>query len=139
MNDIHLEELADKKRRDKLWDIYFNRSPNVDNNKVTRQEPCRIRQIQRRLATIDREDEDYNERVQFLNAHSTSDLKSHGMNRHKSLIENTINDRLHIWTDHRSFPVCRKSVDDNANSDDQSLQSIRHLVVRPQFDNQNSQ
>lgn len=45
-----VEELVDKEKRDKLWDIYFERT----NEKFLPEENLRIRNIERRLANINR-------------------------------------------------------------------------------------
>jgi hypothetical protein len=48
----YLEELVDKQKRDKLWDIYLGTSGDM-NDKITRAEIHRIRHIQKRLASLD--------------------------------------------------------------------------------------
>ena len=45
-----VEELVDKEKRDKLWEIYFERT----NEKFLPEENLRIRNIERRLANINR-------------------------------------------------------------------------------------
>ena len=46
-----LEELVDKQKRDKLWDIYLGTTGDM-NDKITRDEIHRIRHIQKRLASL---------------------------------------------------------------------------------------
>lgn len=48
---IYLEELVDRQKRDKLWDIYLGTSGDM-NDKITRAEALRIRNIEKRLATL---------------------------------------------------------------------------------------
>ena len=50
---LSTEELADKVKRDKLWDIYLGESdPNVSNEKLIQAEIIRIRHIEKQLAVI---------------------------------------------------------------------------------------
>ncbi len=70
-----LEELVDKHKREKLWDIYLGTSGDM-NDKINRAEILRIRHIEKQLAMLnkyrrDREIEDEN----FL-THSNSELAS---------------------------------------------------------------
>ena len=53
-----LEELADRHRREKLWDIYLGTSTaDETNGKTSRAEMLRIRNIERKLANIDESDQ----------------------------------------------------------------------------------
>ena len=52
-SDSFLEELADKKRRDRLWSIYLG-STDDSSDRLTRAETTRIRRIKKQLATINR-------------------------------------------------------------------------------------
>jgi hypothetical protein len=52
-NIFFIEELVDKQNRDRLWDIYFGTSFDTK-NQLTRTESGRIRRIEKRLATIKR-------------------------------------------------------------------------------------
>jgi hypothetical protein len=52
-SDVYLEELVDKQKRARLWDIYLGtKSPPQE--KLTRAETVRIRHIEKQLATINR-------------------------------------------------------------------------------------
>jgi hypothetical protein len=68
-NVIYLEELVDKQKRDKLWDIYLGKSTDM-NDKISRDEINRIRNIEKQLATLN----DHNRRVS--GDHSNSSLWS---------------------------------------------------------------
>ena len=48
---IYLEELVDKHKRDKLWDIYLGTSGDM-NDKLSHDETLRILNIEQQLATI---------------------------------------------------------------------------------------
>ena len=49
---MFLEELVDKEKRDKLWDIYLGATENNNNDKIIRDEILRIRNIEKQLAVI---------------------------------------------------------------------------------------
>ncbi len=72
-----LEELVDKQKRDKLWDIYLGTSGDM-NDKITRAERLRIRNIEKRLATLNEERRDSNQRNfdDNFRMRSNSDLSS---------------------------------------------------------------
>ncbi|CAF1245516.1 unnamed protein product [Rotaria magnacalcarata] len=124
-------ELADKERRDKLWDIYFNRSKNT-NNKLTRGEPCRIRNIQRRLATIDQCDQDFNERVQFFHKRNSLAAQYTSSNRSKSRMEKRSDTRHRSCIDPRSFEERRNTID-NFKLDEKYPRAVQKLVKRRQY------
>ncbi|CAF2161633.1 unnamed protein product [Rotaria magnacalcarata] len=129
--DRRLHELADKERRDKLWDIYFNRSKNT-NNKLTRGEPCRIRNIQRRLATIDQCDQDFNERVQFFHKRNSLAAQYTSSNRSKSRMEKRSDTRHRSCIDPRSFEERRNTID-NFKLDEKYPRAVQKLVKRRQY------
>jgi hypothetical protein len=70
---FYLEELVDKEKRDKLWDIYWGTSENM-NDRINRAETLRIRNIQRQLETINNHYRDVNERVQSFNNKNSLDF-----------------------------------------------------------------
>ncbi|CAM4857870.1 unnamed protein product [Rotaria socialis] len=121
-----LEELADKEKRDKLWDIYFNRSQNMS-KKRTRRESCSIRDIQRRLATIDQRDQDFNETVQLFHQRSSLAVQYTSSNRSKSPMEKRSDTRRHSWIDPRSFEEWRKTIS-NFTLDEKYPRAIQKLV-----------
>jgi hypothetical protein len=77
--NFYLEELADKEKRDKLWDIYFSTSGDM-NDRITRAETLRIRHIQQQLTTINAHDRNDREYSSDLNVRSSvSDTSSTGI------------------------------------------------------------
>ncbi|CAF1428065.1 unnamed protein product [Adineta steineri] len=66
-----LEELVDKQKRDKLWDIYLGTSDN-NNDKLIRAEVLRIRNIEKQLAVINKNHLCMNESLMFSTKHSDS-------------------------------------------------------------------
>ncbi len=72
---FYLEELVDKQKRDKLWDIYLGTSGDM-NDKITRAEILRIRNIEKKLAVLNEERRDSNQTIFEENSliHSNSAL-----------------------------------------------------------------
>jgi hypothetical protein len=76
--NFYLEELADQKYRDKLWDIYFGTSGDM-NGRRAQSETLRIRHIQQQLTTINEHDRHDKEYSSDLNVRSSvSEISSRG-------------------------------------------------------------
>lgn len=90
------EELVDKERRDKLWDIYLGETQNTK-EKLKRGELLRIRNIQKQLAVINRNRLIMNETVvipatRYLIRRSVSESRSTFIS-HLTEFENQASDR----------------------------------------------
>ncbi|CAF3236931.1 unnamed protein product [Rotaria sp. Silwood2] len=123
-----LEELADKENRDKLWDIYFGTSDDI-NNKITHIEPSRIRNIQRRLEIMAQDSRDYNERIQFLHGHRNLDSKYFSSSRDNSSPNSELRIRHHSLTDRRTLEEWKANIDDVKIYDNYPL-TIQRLLIR---------
>ncbi|CAF3321232.1 unnamed protein product [Rotaria socialis] len=100
--------------------------------KRTRRESCSIRDIQRRLATIDQRDQDFNETVQLFHQRSSLAVQYTSSNRSKSPMEKRSDTRRHSWIDPRSFEEWRKTIS-NFTLDEKYPRAIQKLVKRRQY------
>ncbi|CAF0927491.1 unnamed protein product [Rotaria sordida] len=125
---IILEELVDKENRDKLWDIYFGTSDDM-NNKIIHKEPFRIRNIQRRLEMIDKDNQDDNERIQFSQGHKDPDSKYFSLSRNKSSSDRRLYVKHHSLVDRQTLEEWEKNVDSVKISENYSL-TIPRLFTR---------
>ncbi|CAF1676367.1 unnamed protein product [Rotaria magnacalcarata] len=111
---------------------YSNSLSKNTNNKLTRGEPCRIRNIQRRLATIDQCDQDFNERVQFFHKRNSLAAQYTSSNRSKSRMEKRSDTRHRSCIDPRSFEERRNTID-NFKLDEKYPRAVQKLVKRRQY------
>ncbi len=129
--NIFLEELADKEKRDKLWDIYFGTSKNKD-DKINRAETLRIRNIQQQLATIKEIYRDDDELVQSFNDPNSLDFNIGSSVPDISAPENRLRARRQSPMDQQILEEWKTTVDDlnlgeNAPWTTQRLLIQRHL------------
>jgi hypothetical protein len=113
---IFLEELADKQKRDKLWNIYLGKL-DTNKDKLKRAERVRIRNIEKQLAIINRTRMIMNETVvtpvtKCFIRRSVSESRSTFIS-HLSAVENDSNDRRRSSLDQQAIEQWKSIVDQN--------------------------
>ncbi len=123
-----LEELVDKQKRDKLWDIYLGTTDN-NNDKLIRAEILRIRNIEKQLAVINQNRIFMNECLISSTTHSDSqsimipDLLS---------IENRVRVRRRSSLDQQIIERWKVLVE-QCKKHEQLPWTIRKLMIRRHF------
>ncbi|CAF1136731.1 unnamed protein product [Rotaria sordida] len=99
-----LEELVNKQKRDKLWDIYLGTSGDM-NDKIIRADIVRIRNIEKQLANMNEYHRNNNE---WSSVTDLSILSSRLRTRHRSSLDHKILEEWKVLADelktHENWP-----------------------------------
>lgn len=129
------EELVDKEKRDKLWDIYLGKTE-TNKDKLNRADLLRIRNIQKQLAVINRNRLIMNDTLatpatRYLIPRSSSESRSTFIS-HLSAMENSAYDRRRLSLDQQIIERW-KSIDDPDKTLEQCSTGIRKRSLRRHF------
>jgi hypothetical protein len=132
---LFVEELADKNNRDKLWNIYLGK---IDNNdeKLARAETCRIKNIEKQLAVLNRKQMIMNDSiispdVEHCLRHTPSDFQS-TIIPDISAIENPLRTRRRTSLDQQIIERW-KSLVDQSKAHEQLPWALRKLMIHRHF------
>ena len=131
------EELVDKEKRDKLWDIYLGKTQNTK-DKLKRAELLRIQNIQKQLAVINRNRLIMNETVvipatRYPIRRSVSESRSTFIS-HLTEFENRVSDRRRSSFDEQTIQGWKKaaqSVEASRTRDGYLQRYFRRLDINP--------
>ncbi len=131
---IYLEELVDKDKRARLWDIYLG-TKIQRKDKLTRAETVRIRHIEKQLATINRNHRLTNETL-FSTEDETPYYRSHSDSRQMttelSTSETSSTLRRRSSFDQQTLERW-KALANQSNTHEQMPWTIRKLIIRRYF------